>query len=113
MGFESRKKLFTQHAPSSFYVPVLGFQPGMVNRKLWASKYSSTSPQSSFSRNDFYVFLGIPIYIRKLYNFQDHYEWDMAQGGYKTMFYDGLTGGAVAILRSGGTVWVANTIKMK
>src|SRR5690554_465263 len=103
-GLHPGKKLFTQHAPSSFYVPVLGFQPGMVNRKLWASKYSSTSPQSSFSRNDFYVFLGIPIYIRKLYNFQDHYEWDMAQGGYKTMFYDGLTGGAVAILRSGGTV---------
>jgi hypothetical protein len=97
------KKLFTQHAPSSFYVPVLGFQPGMVNRKLWASKYSSTTPQPSFSRNDFYVFLGIPIFIRKLYNFQEHYEWDMAQGGYKTLFYDGLAGGAVTILKSGGT----------
>lgn len=97
------KKLFTQHAPSSFHVPFLGIQTGIVHRKLWASKYSNSDPQPSFSRNDFYVFLGVPIYIRKLYNFQYHYEWDMGQGGYKTLFYDGLAGGATTILKSGGT----------
>jgi hypothetical protein len=95
-------KLFTQTGPSSFFIPVLGLQGGFVNRKLWASKYSNSSPQPSFKRSDFYLFLGFPIFIKKEYNFQNHYEWDMAQGGYKTLFYDGLTGGATKILRFGG-----------
>ena len=101
-GLHPGKKLFTQIGPSSLYVPFLGFQPGTVNRNLWASKYSNSIPQPSFRRNDFYVFLGFPIFIRKLYNFKNHFEWDMAQGGYKTLFYDGLAGGATTILNFGG-----------
>jgi hypothetical protein len=96
------KKLFTQNGPSSFFIPVLGLQGGFVNRKLWASKYSNSSPQPSFKRSDFYLFLGFPIFIKKEYNFQNHFEWDMAQGGYKTLFYDGFAGGATTILRFGG-----------
>jgi hypothetical protein len=100
-GMSPGMLLFSQHAPGYFYVPFLGFHHGFVNRKLFASKYSNSSPQPCFSRKDLYFVLGVfPYYVQTVYNFQEHEEWDMAQGGYKTLFYSGLAGGATTILRS-------------
>lgn len=104
-GLFPGKSLFDQHS-IAFNIPVdqlpnvfLGFVFGFVNRELLAVKYSNT-PQKSFHRSDLYISLfGYPFYIKDKYNFKNAFEWDMAQGGNKTLFFDGLTGGATTILR--------------
>ncbi len=100
-GLSPGIEMFTQHAPGYFWVPFLGFTNGFVNRKLWSSEYSTTTPQPSFSRKDLYFVLVVfPFYIQRAYNFIEHQEYDLSQGGYKTIFYSGLTGGATTILKS-------------
>jgi len=98
-GLVPGMELFTQNTPGIFNVPILGVKPGFAIRKLWSSKYSATDPQPSFIRKDLYFILSIPFYLKEGYNFRKHLEWDMAQGGYKTIFYDGLAGGAITILK--------------
>ncbi|SEB41316.1 Por secretion system C-terminal sorting domain-containing protein [Tenacibaculum sp. MAR_2009_124] len=90
------KLLFSQNAPG-----ITPYGVGVVNRDIKASHYSTSSPSRIFRRRDFYIAVFIPLYIRKEYHMQNAYEWDLAQGGYKTLFYDGLAGGATTILRLG------------
>ncbi|CAM1370977.1 T9SS type A sorting domain-containing protein [Tenacibaculum xiamenense] len=90
------KLLFSQNAPG-----ITPYGVGVVNRDINASYYSTSSPRRIFRRRDFYLAVFIPLYIRKEYHMQNAYEWDLAQGGYKTLFYDGAAGGATTILRLG------------
>jgi hypothetical protein len=73
---------------------------GSVNRKLFASEYSSTSAKQVFKRLDIYQ-TPIPYVISKNYYFKNALEFDMAQGGSKTLFFDGVAGGATAIMQTG------------
>lgn len=73
---------------------------GFAKRKSFASEYSESLAKNVFNRYDIYYAIFFPLIVKDNYKFKYNFEWDMAQGGYKTLFYDGLAGGANTILRA-------------
>lgn len=76
--------LFTQN----FFAPSLfGFK--VIDRSISSSWYTSNA--SVFKHKDIHmVGFVVPVMIHKHYKTNYAYEWDMAQGGYKDEFYDGV-----------------------
>ncbi len=99
---DAGKLLFSQNAT----VPILG---AIVhkNRKLYASQYATeTTVFRNLEKRSF--FIPYPLFVLKDRDYRtvNAFEWDMAQGGYKDEFLDGLGFyvwpiGAVPILRTG------------
>jgi len=105
-GMTPGMELFKQNGPGGFVTP-LSWHFGFISRKLWASEYSNTEIKPAFNRFDSYVgttWWGFPlvVVIKKKFSFKNQYELDLAQGGYKTQFYDVWPTGAVNILQTGG-----------
>ncbi len=93
-GLTPGKKLFSQDA----FIPDI-FGPKIINRKIYSSKYATNA--KVFSRKDYLLAGGfVPLWRRRVYKTKLAYEWDMAQGGYKDEFYDGLGTSPVSILRT-------------
>lgn len=98
-GLTEGQLLFKQN----FYAPLGGFFVHK-RRKIYASKYNDTDPENVFTRDDrWYIlptFALLSFKIQHNYKAINAYEWDLAQGGYKTEFYQGVGTGASFILRS-------------
>jgi hypothetical protein len=81
--------------------PIVGLGTlGWANRDYYSSKYSTTEAKTVFERYDVILYVVFVYSVNNKYKFKNNFEWDMGQGGYKTLFYDGEAGGANTILRT-------------
>lgn len=77
------------------------FPPGISvqDRSFYSSSFLSGTPQNLFIRNDqMQILFLVPVFVTKTYRTIDAYEFDNAQGGYKTEFFEGLLTSSVFIL---------------
>ncbi len=92
--------LFSQNGFGFPSTNLFGASFGKFNRKVYSSKYTTASHATIFFRYDIYKVGNIPFLVSNIFKTDEAYEWDMAQGGYKTEFYQGFATGAAFVLRN-------------